>query len=1471
MKKLFLFIFFIAVCCSSTKIFSQSNISGTIKGLKSGDTAIVSIQKSSEQFFFKKLGGNSTSSDLLFEFKNIPNGKWALSIDSKGYLFPTAKVIELNNNTIDNIITLTKAPSDSNFSYQWQDDSSYVGHSQQSYINDKVEIQILGKAEKIPDNFNAVNILNQYGFYLSNEDATWTSEETYRLYQTLKKLDFAKYSENDSVKVKAKWSITDKFIDKDIDISKKDGIDIIKISRAAFTYASPLVVTVDGVKGKFYSKRLFNAIVFYYTDKGTNKNLIDQIAKSRYGFEFLTPSSFLKSLMNETESNFQEFSTEEKLIILSMFEEFPDAMQRQDKLKYMVRRINGQKHPLYDLAPAIAWVQNQNIEWMESAFKDQGIEYMQRLVLHEKAHFLWEHIFDQTTKDDWAQAGGWFKDPTSATGWTTSNTTEFVSAYAHLKNPNEDMAESIAFYITNPEALRSRSLKKFEFIRDRIMKGTRYISVIRPDLTFTVYNLYPDYNYPGKIKRTKLEVFGKENEDKKIVFEIELTIMNKAFDGATAAQCRFTSSIGTIQDMWLYPVSGTNGSILRGEVTLSKFAKSGYWIIPQVVIWDAVGNKRLENNSTYGVKCFINNPLEDVIAPLYIQGSLKLDSTTQKFTQFTGATNSSGDLMQAMRIRFSFIEKNTINPNGRVLARIFMPTIDSTDKYNLQPYSKDVQINGPGILNDYPDSTKSCDFYFPIPDYFPSGYYSMNYLAMGDVALNGRAVLFDLDTSNKNYFIAPKYINQRAIRDSMYFKTKYPDYKPPVLDINDIKIQATPTNPISPNGETLFEIWLWIKDESDFPGKASGFSNGEFTLRDPQGLEHQFFESIFDNNYFYSVIPDSSVYGYKRYYAKVLLPAGSPPGLWGLSSITLWDKARNKKYYNFVEIVRFDVEQSSVLQVTPYVEILGKKVNSQNVDSTNVILGCKSCKDQNYRLRMYSSMGGNSVVYEGKMTSDTIKLSNLKLTGVNDGILYATVFILDSSKALIGTGKATYTKDTKIPNSQKLQTNLSNFGKSNLDSLIIDIQSSELNGSYKVVLYQTTVKNTLNNLSTSELKLEANFTQNYLSVGDSIAINGTYTNGNFKIDGSSLKNMQDGIITLKFYFYDSVGNPGDPIIKTLYKDTKNPETSVIKQSSSGLKFIYSFNATEYLSNTLQKNSISVLNGSIDSLSQISNSKYLIYLTKSCNDTTGILLKSGALIDTVGNKNGEVTFTFTDSIVPKSPIVSDLNICQGATGSQLTASVSNNATLLWYGSNATGGTSTNIAPTINTSSPGIVNYFVSQKNNNTGCESMRSKIIVTTKELPLSPIISRDTDNNLVVNTNGITWYKDGVKISDTAQKIKPISNGNYTATTTQNGCISPASANYYYLVSAVANFSGDEFFKISPNPTNGEVYLNYNIRSTRDLYINVFDMNGKVIIRNKKITSGIKLSLIGSPKGNYFIQVKEKSGKLITTEKLIKN
>jgi len=1470
---------FILFFISTSSLSAQSIVSGVIKGLKQGDTATIKIQKNAEVFFFKRVGGIVNNADISYSFPNLSIGKWALSIDAKGYLFPQAKVLDLNNNSVDVTITLTPSIQ-ANFNYTWQDDSSFVGHAQQSYINDKVEINVLGKAEKVPDDFNAINALNEYGFLFSDDSAKWTSEDAYRLYQTLKKLNFRKYSEGDSVKVKAKWLLTEKFIDRDIDFSTVNGIDIITISRAAFTYATPQVVTVDGVKGKFFSKRLYTALVYYYSDKGINKDRIAEIAKSRYGFEFLAPSPFLKTLMNETETNFQEFTSDEKIVILSMFEEFPDAMQRQAELKYMVRRVNGQSHPVYPTAPAIAWVTNNNIEWMEGAFISQDITYMQRLVLHEKAHFLWEYIFDKSTQDDWASLGGWFKDPTSGSGWSTTNTTEFVSAYAHLKNPNEDMAESIAFYITNPEAFRSRSIRKFEFVRDRIMKGTRYISVIRPDLTFQVYNLFPDYNYPGKIKRTKLEVIGGPNEDKKVVLEIELTVMNKAFDGADWASCRFTSSIGTIKDMGLRPVNSEK-SILRGEMSLSKFAKSGYWIIPQMTIGDVNGNMRLENNSTYGVKCFVNNPLEDVTPPLYVQKSLKMDSVSVKLVDFSGSLaidrcGSCADTIQpsnAIKVKFDIIEKNTINPDGRAYVRMYLPTFDSTNKYNIQPYSFDTQINGSGILNDKTDSLKTAQFYFPVPDYFPSGFYSVNYLAMTDLALNVRQVLFDKDTANKNYFIPPANINQRAIRDSIYMKTKYPDLKPPIIDLNDIKIQATPTNPTAPNGETLFEMWLWIKDESDFAGKASGFAHGYYTLRDPQGLERSISMQSDLGNLYYSIQPDSSIYGFKRYYFKTLLPAGSPPGLWGVSAININDHAQNKKYYSFVEFVRFDVDQSNVLKVNPYVEILGKKVNSKNVDSVAVKIGCGSCKDQKYRLRMYSSMGGSSVVFEGKMTKDTITLTNLNLKGVNDGVLYATAFVLDSNSALIGTGRATYTKDVLPPKSSIIQSNISNLGKSNLDSLIIDMKVSELNCNYNIVFTQkSVVKTTTSSNSSQNNFISMSTSIKSFALGDSSVLSGKLTDSVFKLKNINISGFQDGIIEVKVVILDSLGNETNPIVTNIYKDTKDPLLSIKKSNITDLKALYTVESNEFLSNSLTKENMIISKGVIDSVKKVSNSLYNIFITRICNDTLSLSVKENALMDTVGNKNALTSLSVVEKVIPEAPVTLNLATCQGLTAVALTANALNAHTLVWYNSQASGTASLTTAPVPSTSTIGSNDFFVSQIKTSTGCESAKSKLTFTVNAVPSTPSLSRDTANFLVSSSkNGNIWYKDGAVLIDTSARFKPTTSGSYSIKITQNGCASAMSSPYYFIVTNVINLSSSEFIKLAPNPVKNQLNIDFFVKGYQRLNVDFYELStGLLKYSNKGVFAGSQLFIGQLSPGTYVVNVRSDDGKIAHKLKVVK-
>ncbi|MFN5813291.1 MAG: T9SS type A sorting domain-containing protein [Bacteroidota bacterium] len=170
----------------------------------------------------------------------------------------------------------------------------------------------------------------------------------------------------------------------------------------------------------------------------------------------------------------------------------------------------------------------------------------------------------------------------------------------------------------------------------------------------------------------------------------------------------------------------------------------------------------------------------------------------------------------------------------------------------------------------------------------------------------------------------------------------------------------------------------------------------------------------------------------------------------------------------------------------------------------------------------------------------------------------------------------------------------------------------------------------------------------------------------------------------------------------------------------------------------------------------------------------------------------------------------------------------------------------------------------------GCKISSDTIQIKKLAIPSSPSLSRDSENNLVSNSIGNIWYKDGVKIADTTQKIKPTTNGIYTATTTQNGCTSSISQGYYYLTNAVANLSNGEYFKVSPNPTSGELNIDYKFLSNKDVYISVVDINGRNVIVNKKINPGSNINLGSFSKGNYIIQVKDKTGRMITRQKLVK-
>jgi hypothetical protein len=1452
---------------------AQSSIQFKATSIRPGDSCVVIIQKSAENFYQKKLiaGNDSTVS---YTFNSISNGKWALKIDATGYYFPPTKVFDITDKNIlveARFVLITLANTVDYF-YKWEDDSSYLGHAQQSYINGQPDYKVINDPIKVPDDFSSINLISISGIALSNKITSWSSEDAYRLYQMVKRVPILNASKgvlstNNAI-VNSVWSITDDEVVDDVSINLVNSIKYVTISRKAFVYATPLIAELDGIKGRFFSKRLYKAVISFATNFGNDASAVSSIANQNFGIKFLDPGSELKNLMNEDPSNFQSFSAFEKLTILSMFEELPDGMHAQANLKYIVRRIAGQDNPKYPSAAAIAWTGMQTIEFMQKAFTTSDFGAIQRLILHEKTHFLWAGLFEQKLKDDWSTLGGWYLDPTAPSGWSTTKTTEFVSAYAHALNPNEDMAESVATYVTNPNLLLSRSIGKYEFIRDRVMFGTRYVSMIRKDLTFTVYNLMPDYNYPGKIEGVNISVVGLPNEDKKLIIELKIHAIDSTKDGASYGYTRISSSIGTFFDMYLNQVAG-NPFLLRGEITITKFAKNGYWTVNQIMLSDAVGNKRYENNNTFGLKIFINNPQEDLLPAKYKESTLSLSLGKSKFSSFATYETIDGKNYQYVQAKFDVVEKNAISYIGINFA---MPT-------NQKGVYKELQF---GVLSGDTNYIKRdqinkelshITYKYPIPEYYPTGYYPITQIFLRDEAQNEFRDTFMNDTTG--YKVNGN--QQKHVRDSILIKTSYPDFLPPILDLNAISIAATPTNPLAPNGETLFEMEFFAKDSSEFIGHEAGLQNGYYVLRDPQGKQFGFsMQGDFDNNNFYYLLEDP--FGnpglWRKYKVKTLLPKGSAPGLWGVESIFLNDRAQNSKYFNFVELVRFDLEKAdSSLLVNPSIQILGKKVNAKTVDSLSISIACKNCSGKLYRARFYSDMGGESVLSEGIMKADSIVVKNINLRGVNDGVLYATVFILDTSKVLLGIGKAEYKKDVIIPKSVLLKTNLSNFGKSNIDSLLLEIKVSEKNLQYNLVLTQNSITKTNSIASQNPYIGNVNTmaTSSAFKVGDSIVLSGLIIDSVTKLSKIGLSNFEDGFIGIRISYTDSAGNQSDPVSSIIYKDTKEPIITIKKSTITDLKATYTIESNEFLSNSLIKDSIKINVGKIDSIAKVGNKLYNVFITRVCNDTLILTVKPNSLLDTVGNKNLLTSITGIEKIIPDNPSVTGLNYCQGAGANQLTANILTGHNSVWY-SSSSGTTSSTTAPKPITTNIGKVDYYVSQVKATTGCESSKTKLTVTVFEVPTAPILSRDTANFLVSSaTSGNTWYKDSTILKDSTQRIKPLTPGAYNVKTTQNGCVSAISTTYYFLITDILKLSSTEFIKLAPNPFQTKLNFDFLIKGYQKLNLDVFEIStGNKVATRVGLTPGAPINLPELTGGTYIVRITSADGKLSYQFKMVK-
>jgi hypothetical protein len=241
--------------------------------------------------------------------------------------------------------------------------------------------------------------------------------------------------------------------------------------------------------------------------------------------------------------------------------------------------------------------------------------------------------------------------------------------------------------------------------------------------------------------------------------------------------------------------------------------------------------------------------------------------------------------------------------------------------------------------------------------------------------------------------------------------------------------------------------------------------------------------------------------------------------------------------------------------------------------------------------------------------------------------------------------------------------------------------------------------------------------------------------------------------------------------------------------------------------------------------------------------------------------------------PDAPIVSAAGACQNQSGVTINyaASATTNK-LAWYGTNATGGTPSLVTPTFNTATLGIISYYVAQVDTAAGCYSDRIKLDINVLPTPIAPIITKDTAGNLVSSiSSALTWYKDGVKISNTNATYKPTVVGSYAVKVTENGCPSLFSNAYYYLVTDIIRLSWEEFIKLTPNPFINFMNIDFVIKGHQKMNIEVFSAaTGAKVASRVGVTAGSRLTFAELNPGVYFVRVATPDFKVAHQFKMVK-
>ena len=304
--------------------------------------------------------------------------------------------------------------------------------------------------------------------------STWRAEQADALLETFNAI-FLNTGDATISMTPSVWKISNKLLEEAVKIEVVKNVEHVTVCSDVFNIEESQVEGLTNqqfyrIVAKFITKNWTNtpAVKLILKD-GTDRNAVEFVLEEMYGLSLVRKNTPEAQKIGQKlqkyigQIHLTQFKNEELMQLMSVYDKFPKGLNKIPKLKYLAL---SQRAPY----AGSAWIVADCVEYADRTFHIKNQNEFQRIIIHEKAHFLWEYALNGKLRKQWSDLGGWQKDPKNRFGWSNARSRkEFVTAYAHSKNPNEDWAESVAYYFIHPDKLRSASHAKYDFV-DRVMQ-----------------------------------------------------------------------------------------------------------------------------------------------------------------------------------------------------------------------------------------------------------------------------------------------------------------------------------------------------------------------------------------------------------------------------------------------------------------------------------------------------------------------------------------------------------------------------------------------------------------------------------------------------------------------------------------------------------------------------------------------------------------------------------------------------------------------------------------------------------------------------------------------------------------------------------------------------------------------------------------------------------------------------------------